>query len=76
MKPLITNLILSAELADYLDQQCLAIRRTVGASISRSALLRGIVGGIKTIPLSFSSCGNEKSIAEGLARLLRNGLRK
>src|SRR5690242_6916232 len=45
---LITNVILTTELADYLDRQVLAIRQRNGISLNRSKLLRGILAGVKS----------------------------
>ena len=63
MKRIIINVILAAELAEYLDQQCLAIRRTNGTALSRSKLLRGIVAGLLAAPMDFSRCRSEKDVA-------------
>ena len=70
VKPLTTSVILSNELAEYLDQQILSIRRTSGVSINRSMLLRGIVAGVKDSPMEFSRCRSEKDIGGVLAFLL------
>ena len=40
-----THVILTLEAAEWLDEQCLAMRRKAGARVSRSQLLRGIVNG-------------------------------
>jgi hypothetical protein len=64
--------VLSAELCEYLDQQSAAIRRKHGVALNRSKLLRGIVDGLKAIPMDFSGCCTEKGIAGGLAAFLRD----
>jgi hypothetical protein len=71
MRSFVTSVILSDELTDYLDQQSLAIRRTSGAALSRSKLLRGIVAGLKTVPMDFSLCRSEKDVAGVLGLLLQ-----
>ena len=65
------NVILSKECIVWLDQQALAIRRTSGAAVSRSALLRGIVGGLKDMGMRFSRCETEKDVRTLLAFLLK-----
>jgi hypothetical protein len=60
MSSIITNIIFTIELADYLDQQVLSIRQTTGNSLNRSKLLRGIVAGLKNSPMDFSNCRTEK----------------
>jgi hypothetical protein len=70
MKPIITSVILSTNLTEYLDQQSLAIRRTSGAALSRSKLLRGIVGALAAASVDFSRCRSEKGVADGLGSLL------
>ena len=67
VKPLTTSVILSNELAEYLDQAILSIRRTSGISFNRSMLLRGIVAGVKDSPMEFSRCRSEKEVAGVLA---------
>jgi hypothetical protein len=71
MKPLITSVILSRELTEYLDQQSLAIRRSSGAALNRSMLLRGIVAALKAVPMDFSRCRSEKDVAGLLGLLLQ-----
>ena len=68
-KPFTTNVVLSLEGATWLDEQCLAIRRNSGASISRSKLLRGIIAGVRG-GVDFSRCKTEEDLAEVLAFLL------
>ena len=46
-KPVVTNVILTVDLCDYLDQQTLAIRRNTGVSLNRSELLRGVIAGLQ-----------------------------
>jgi hypothetical protein len=76
MKPLVMTVILTPELADYLDHQVLAIRQRTGASLNRSKLLRGILAGVKNSPLDFSRCPTEQQIAGGLSALLETLIAK
>jgi hypothetical protein len=65
------NVILSNECIVWLDQQALAIRRASGAAISRSELLRGIVGGLKDMDISFLRCKTEADVRNLLGSLLQ-----
>jgi hypothetical protein len=65
-----TNVVLSLDCATWLDEQCLAIRRTSGASIRRSKLLRSIVTGVMNGGMDFSRCRTEKELVGILAFLL------
>jgi hypothetical protein len=65
------TVILTPELADYLDHQVITIRQMTGASLNRSKLLRGILAGVKNSPLHFSRCRTEHEIAGGLSALLQ-----
>lgn len=75
-KPIITNVILTADLCGYLDQQTLAIRRTTGLPLNRSQLLRGVIAGIQAVRLDFSPCSSEEMVRNGLAGLLKAGLER
>ena len=75
-KPFVTNVILSADLCEYLDQQGLAIRRTTGVSLNRSQVLRGIIAGLKAIPMEFSQCRSEEAIGKGLAEFLQRRVQR
>jgi hypothetical protein len=57
-----THVILTLEEAEWLDEQCLAMRRKAGARVSRSRLLRGIVNGLRNSNI-FAGCRNEEEIA-------------
>ena len=71
MNPVVTSVILDTDLTEYLDQQSLAVRRTSGAALSRSKLLRGIVGGLKAVRMDFSRCRAEPDVAWLVAFVLR-----
>jgi hypothetical protein len=62
--------ILSLDCAAWLDDQRLASRRTTGASLSRSKLLRGIVAGVMNGGMDFSQCRTEREVAGMLAFIL------
>jgi hypothetical protein len=70
-RPFVTNVVLTADLCEYLDQQSLAVRRTAGVCLNRSQVLRGILAGLKAIPMDFSQCSSEDGIGSGLADFLR-----
>jgi hypothetical protein len=66
-----TNVILTHEDADWLDQQALAFRKNNRKSLSRSALLRALIQGARIIKLDVSRCRSEEQIAHDVAYLLR-----
>jgi hypothetical protein len=68
-----TNVILTQEDADWLDEQTLAFRKNNRKSLSRSALLRALLQAARAVELNLSRCASEKAIAEGVAGLLRRG---
>jgi hypothetical protein len=68
-----TNVILTQDDADWLDEQTLAFRKNNRKSLSRSALLRAVLQGARAVQLDLSRCQSEKQIAEGIASLLRRG---
>ena len=63
-------MVLSLEGATWLDEQCLAIRRTSGESISRSGLLRAIIACVMSGGVSFARCRMEEEVAGVLTFLL------
>lgn len=68
-----TNVILTHEDADWLDEQILAFRKNNRKSLNRSALLRALLHAARAVQLNVSRCPSEKLIAESVADLLRRG---
>jgi hypothetical protein len=68
-----TNVILTQEDADWLDEQILAFRKNNRKSLNRSALLRALLHAARAVQLNVSRCPSEKHIAESVADLLRRG---
>ena len=68
-----TNVILTQDDADWLDEQTLAFRKNNRKALSRSALLRALLQGARAVQLDLSRCPSEKQIADGIARLLSRG---
>ena len=68
-----TNVILTQDDADWLDEQTLAFRKSNRKPLSRSALLRAIVQGARAAQLNPASCRSEYEIAHGISDLLRRG---
>lgn len=67
-----THVILGLEEVEWLDQQCIAIRRQTGTRLSRSTLLRGIVNGISQSGIDFFSlCRTEEDIGKVFAFMLQ-----
>ena len=68
---MITNLVLSKESTLWLDRVRTAIRAQSGAAISRSALIRAIVGGLEDVLMDFSLCRREEDVRQLLGFYLK-----
>jgi hypothetical protein len=66
-----THVILSNEAAAWLDEECAAARRTRGAALSRSKLLRGIIAGLMRVNADLSHCATEEDVATLIAVFLQ-----
>jgi len=71
-----TNVILTQEDANWLDEQTLAFRKNNRKSLSRSALLRALLQAARTINLDISRCRSAEQIAHDVAYLLRRATRE
>jgi len=64
------NVILGSDCLLWLDKQAVAARQRTGVSLKRSALLRGIVRGLKEASLDLSHCRNEEDVRKMVGFLL------
>lgn len=64
------NVMLSREVLGWLDREAENLRRETGANVSRSELLRGIVGGLADGGAHIHGLKNEQEIRAALSRTL------
>ena len=65
------NVILDNQSTAWLEEQALMIRRTSGAALSRSELLRGMLNGLMQAGTDFSCCRSAGDVASVLAFFLQ-----
>jgi len=70
-----TTLVLSNQHNAWLDEVSADIRRTTGAAISRSALVRAMIAALSDAPQRLSGCDSEQAIRERIVAYLSGGRR-